>query len=81
METAFSETRRAARLLQQFGGFSFWAAGDGALPPLVWNAARQSSPNSIGSLVRFRAAGKVLASLPLERELSYGGYVVVKVWS
>ena len=40
----------------------------------VYNAMCQTDT------LRFRAAGKVLASLPLERELPGGGYAVVKVW-
>ena len=59
--------------------FLFTAADDGASPPLVWNAARQGPHHSIGTLVRGFAAGEVLASLPLERELPGGGYAVVKV--
>ena len=79
MGAVFFETRRAARLLQQFGGFPFAAADDRSSSPCDLSAPYQRAPCSIGTLVRCRIASEVPAILPLEHLLSGGGDAVVKV--
>ena len=79
MGAVFFETRRAARLLQQFGGFPFAAADDRLSPPCDLDAPHRRAPCSIGTLVRCRTASEVPAILPLEHVPSGGGDAVVKV--
>ena len=79
MGSAFSETRRAARLLQQFGGFPFAAVDDRSSPPCDLSAPYRCVSCSFGTLVRCHIASEVLAILPLEHLLSGGGDAVVKV--
>lgn len=74
------ETRRAARLLQQFGGFPFAAADDRLSPPCDLDAPHhRRAPCSIGRFVRCHIAREVPVILPLEHLLSGGGDAVVKV--
>ena len=79
MGAVFFETRRAGRLLQQFGGFPFAAADDRFSPPCDLDAPHRRAPCSIGTLVRCRTASEVPAILPLEHVPSGGGDAVVKV--
>ena len=79
MEAVFFETRRAARLLQQFGGFPFAAVDDCFSPPCDLDAPHRRAHCSIGTLVRCRTASEVPAILPLEHVPSGGGDAVVKV--
>ena len=79
MGSAFSETRRAARLLQQFGGFPFAAVDDRSSPPCDLSAPYRCVSCSFGTLVRCHIASEVPAILTLELLLSGGGDAVVKV--
>lgn len=57
MESAFSETRRAAKLLQQFSGFSFLSGQYTALTPFCFRSAMHHRP----FLPRFTCAAFVSA--------------------
>ena len=79
MGAVFFETRRAARLLQQFGGFPFAAMDDRSSPPCDSSSTHRCALRSISTLVHCHMASKVLAILTLENLLSGGGDAVVKV--
>ena len=79
MGAAFSETRRAVRLLQQPGGFPFYCGECDTHLLLLFDAARQGSVRSIGTLVRRPMTGEVPAILFLEQPTPSGGYSVIKV--
>ena len=79
MGAVFFETRRAARRLQQFGGFPFAAMDDRSSPPCDSSATHRCALRSISTLVRCHMDSEVPAILFLEHLLSGGGDAVVKV--
>ena len=76
MESAFSETRRAAELLQQFGGFIFFVV----IPPLSYSSAMRHTRSCPAALFDQHSVCIILGTLSVASLRYFPGEYLLWRW-